>query len=76
MKTLQLTLDEELIATVDEFVRAHATTRSASTREALREALRRMREEETEAKHREGYARHPVTGDALKGLKVTLILLL
>ena len=67
MKTVQLTLDEELIAAVDAFVRAHTTTRSAFTREAFREALRRVREEEMEAKHREGYALHPVTEDALKG---------
>ena len=67
MRTVQMTLDEELVTEVDAFARAHATTRSAFTRKALREALERAREQELEARHREGYARHPVAEEALRG---------
>lgn len=36
------------------------TSRSAFTSEALRAALRRLRERSLEQKHREGYRRRPV----------------
>lgn len=60
MKTVQMTIDEELIAQVDEMARRLHTTRSAFTREALRVAVRRYREAELEAAHREGYRARPV----------------
>jgi metal-responsive CopG/Arc/MetJ family transcriptional regulator len=63
MKTVQLTLQEDLLAAVDAFVRSHATTRSAFARKALWEALRRAHEADMEAKHREGYARYPASED-------------
>ena len=59
MKTIQMTLDEELISQVDELVAALKTTRSAFTRHALREALQRHREAEMEARHIEGYRMTP-----------------
>jgi metal-responsive CopG/Arc/MetJ family transcriptional regulator len=57
MKTIQMTLDEDLVKAVDRVSRQLNTTRSAFTRKALREALARYRVERLEAKHREGYAR-------------------
>ena len=60
MKTVQMTLDEELVAEVDRAAKKLGTTRSAFTREALWEALHRIRVEKLERRHREGYARHPV----------------
>lgn len=60
MRTVQMTLDEELIAQVDRLVKRKRTTRSAFTREALRAALRSIREEELERRHKDGYKRRPV----------------
>ncbi len=60
MRTVQMTLDEELLASVDEAARKLNTTRSAFTRKALREALDRLTIRELEQKHRRGYERKPV----------------
>jgi len=60
MKTVQMTLDEDLVAEVDKVAKKLGTTRSALTRHALRAALNRIREKEMERKHREGYIRKPV----------------
>lgn len=61
MKTVQMTLDEDLVKAVDEVVRKLGTSRSAFTRQALDRALAQVRIEEQERCHRDGYARHPVT---------------
>lgn len=60
MRTIQMTLDDGLVAEVDRVVKLRGTTRSAFTREALRLALQRMREDELEAQHRHGYLEQPV----------------
>lgn len=60
MKTVQMTLDEDLVAEIDRVAKKLKTTRSALTRDALRAALRRLREKELEEKHRKGYQRKPV----------------
>ena len=60
MKTVQMTLDDELVSAVDRTVRRLRTTRSAFTRDALRAALDRVRVRELEDKHRKGYGRKPV----------------
>ena len=60
MKTVQMTLEENLIASVDKVARRLGTTRSAFTRQALKTALREVRINELEQKHREGYRRKPV----------------
>ncbi len=59
MRTVQLTLDEELVEAVDKTAKKLGTTRSGFTREALRAALVRSRERELERRHREGYLRKP-----------------
>ena len=56
-----MTLDEDLVREVDRAARRLGTTRSAFTRQALRDALRRERLSELEARHRDGYARKPVS---------------
>ena len=66
MKTVQMTLDEELVTEVDEAVARLGTTRSAFTREALRSSLARLHEKELERQHREGYLRHPVRPDEVR----------
>lgn len=54
MKTVQMTLDEQLVKAVDSAARKLGTTRSDFTREALRAALKEVRSRELESKHREG----------------------
>ncbi len=59
-----MTLDDDLVSAVDKVARRMGTTRSAFTRDALRNALRSLRGRELERKHREGYERKPVkTGE-------------
>ena len=55
-----MTLDENLIVSVDKVAKHLGTTRSAFTRQALKSALREVRINELERKHREGYKRKPV----------------
>jgi len=63
MRTIQMTLDDNLVKMVDRVVRETKTTRSAFTREALRLAIHRMKVRQLEQKHRMGYAGKP----AVKG---------
>jgi metal-responsive CopG/Arc/MetJ family transcriptional regulator len=60
MKTVQMTLDENLVANVDRVVKRLGTTRSAFTRQALKNALKEIRITELEQRHCEGYKRKPV----------------
>jgi metal-responsive CopG/Arc/MetJ family transcriptional regulator len=60
MRTVQMTLDAELVAAVDKAARRLGTTRSAFARDALRAALRRIQERSLEDRHRQGYRRRPV----------------
>lgn len=59
MRTVQMTLDEELVKAVDRAVKRLRTTRSAFARQALRKALENLRIAELEQKHRRGYERRP-----------------
>lgn len=59
MRTVQMTLDPELVKAVDAAARRLGTTRSAFARRALREALGRLRVRSLEEKHRAGYTRTP-----------------
>ena len=67
MKTVQMTLDEDLIERVDRAARRLKTTRSAFTRQALQEALKNIQTMQREAQHRRGYAAHPVEDDEFSG---------
>jgi metal-responsive CopG/Arc/MetJ family transcriptional regulator len=60
MKTVQMTLEEDLLDAVDRAVKRLGTTRSAFTRDSLRRNLARLREEHLERQHRAGYERRPV----------------
>ena len=60
MRTVQMTLDDELVQEIDQAVKRLGTTRSAFAREAFRAALVQLRNWEMERQHREGYARKPV----------------
>ena len=60
VKTVQMTLDADLVAAVDRASKKQGTSRSEFTRQALRAALLRLRMLEAEERHRRGYARTPV----------------
>ena len=55
-----MTLDERLVERVDRAARKLGKTRSAFTRDALREALLRLATLEKERRHRRGYETKPV----------------
>lgn len=61
METIQLTLDEPLLAEVDRATRALAVTRTVFVRLALELALRNQKTIALEQQHAQGYARHPNT---------------
>jgi metal-responsive CopG/Arc/MetJ family transcriptional regulator len=63
MKTVQMTLDDELVKAVDRVVRKLHTTRSGFARKALRDALGRFSVAQMERKHRRGYETKPVATD-------------
>lgn len=60
MKTIQMTIDDELLTEVDHATEALQTNRSAFIRSALQLALRHYRIEQLEQQHAAGYARTPV----------------
>lgn len=63
MRTVQMTLEPELIQAVDRAARRLKTTRSGFTRRALAAALKNLRDRERERRHREGYLRQPISHD-------------
>ena len=59
MVTVQMTIDEELLAQADRLAKELHTSRSALTRIALRAFLELQRARQMEEKHRNGYIDHP-----------------
>lgn len=60
MKTIQMTLDDELVEKVDKVVKKLHSSRSAFTRDALRAALEKHTALQMEQKHHRGYSKKPV----------------
>ncbi|MCP4668899.1 MAG: CopG family transcriptional regulator [Deltaproteobacteria bacterium] len=63
MRTIQMTLDEKLVQSVDKVVKELKMTRSAFTRNALRSAVNDFSVSRLEEKQRKGYLLHPVNKD-------------
>jgi metal-responsive CopG/Arc/MetJ family transcriptional regulator len=63
MRTIQMTLDDDLVTAVDRVSKELRTSRSAFARKALRDALKRCTLEQLERKHRRGYEWYPVSAD-------------
>ena len=63
MRTIQMTLDDNLVKAVDRVSKELHTNRSAFTRKALQDALVRYKQEQLEIKHRRGYEQNPVATD-------------
>ena len=59
MKTVQVTLDEDLVREVDNVARKLHTTISAFTRDALRNAIKNLHIMQLERKHINGYKDKP-----------------
>ena len=59
MRTIQMTLDDDLVATVDQVVKKLKTTRSAFARKALRNAIKQVTISQLEKKHKKGYGQQP-----------------
>jgi len=66
MKTIQMTIDESLLADVDKVTEDLKTSRSAFIRDALRLALRQHVIHRLEEEHARGYAAHPAKVDELE----------
>lgn len=66
MKTIQMTLDDELVEKVDKVVKKLHSSRSAFTRDALRDALDKHNALQMEQKHRQGYSKKPVAQDEFR----------
>lgn len=60
MRTIQMTLDDDLVTDVDMVVKRLKTTRSAFARKALRDAIKQLNINQLEHKHKKGYDRCPV----------------
>jgi metal-responsive CopG/Arc/MetJ family transcriptional regulator len=58
-----MTLDDDLVEDVDAISKKLKTSRSAFTRDALREAVRRYHVYHLEEKHRKGYEAKPANKD-------------
>ena len=67
MKTIQITIDETLLADVDAVVQEQGANRSAFIRSALETALREWHVQQLERQHAAGYARQPVTAGEFDG---------
>jgi metal-responsive CopG/Arc/MetJ family transcriptional regulator len=63
MRTIQMTLEDDLVEDVDRVSKQLNINRSAFTRKALREALSRYKIVEMERTHSQGYKQYPVNND-------------
>ena len=61
MRTVQMTLDDDLVSAVDKIVRKLKTTRSAFARKALKDAIRRANTNMLEKRHKKGYELYPAS---------------
>ena len=60
MRTVQMTLEPELVAQIDQTAKHLGLSRSAFARRAFAAAIERLRTQELERRHAEGYGRKPV----------------
>jgi metal-responsive CopG/Arc/MetJ family transcriptional regulator len=56
-----MTLEDDLVQSVDKIVKQMHTTRSAFTRAALRNAINNYKVSQLEQKHRKGYEKQPIS---------------
>lgn len=68
MKTISMTIDEQLLRLVDRAAKSSRRTRSEIVRVALREWLVGTRRRQMAAEDRAGYERYPVEPEEFEGL--------
>jgi len=56
-----MTLEDDLVQSVDKIVKQMHTSRSAFTRAALRNAINNYKVSQLEQKHRKGYEKQPIS---------------
>ena len=61
MRTIQMTLNDNSVTSVDRVVKKLNTTRSAFTREALKDAIKQVNLNMLEKKHKTGYRCYPIS---------------
>lgn len=66
MKTVQMTLDEDLIKQIDKIIKKLGITRSAFARSAFKAAISDIIEKKMEFKHQQGYIHEPVRSGEFK----------
>ncbi len=66
LKTIQMTLDEDLIKEIDKTVKKLGISRSAFARSAFRAAISDIVERNMELKHQQGYIHEPVRSEEFK----------
>ena len=59
MRTVQITLDDDLVNAVDSAAMQFHQSRAVFTRDALRTTLAKLADQAREQQHREGYLRQP-----------------
>ena len=67
MQTIEVTLEEGLLAQIDRIIRDLSLTRSAFIQRSVEAAVREQDVLEQERRHAEGYAKCPVTPDEYSG---------
>jgi metal-responsive CopG/Arc/MetJ family transcriptional regulator len=65
MRTIQITIDDALLAAVDELAARLSSSRSALIRESLAAQLEQRRIQEREAREIEGWRRRPLKSEEL-----------
>jgi len=60
MKTIQLTIDEDLLDRVNQEIQQQKTTLAVLIRESLVHYLDKLKIREMEKQQRDGYSKHPV----------------
>ncbi len=73
LRTIQVVLDETLLARVDQAAAREAVNRSAWVREALAARLLAEAHAERERRHQEGYQRHPRQADEFETDPASLV---
>jgi metal-responsive CopG/Arc/MetJ family transcriptional regulator len=60
MKTIQMTLDDQLLKQIDEIIKDLKISRSAYIRDSIRHYLKQTDIKQMEKQHRDGYQKFPV----------------
>jgi len=60
LKTIQLTLDDDLLDRVNQMIAQQQTSLTLFIKESLIHYLHKLKIKEMEKQHREGYSEHPI----------------